>query len=95
MSWIFVRTKVAPGWVLEAGFVSPVKPVLLAVRAREPCQSRARRATAPGIGRRVAKLEQEIGHRFRNDLAMADIITAVEHASPANPATQGQRPPSS
>lgn len=40
----------------------------------------------PELAAEYAELEAEIGHRFRNDLSMADIITAAEQASPEKPA---------
>ncbi|SEP50605.1 phosphoadenosine phosphosulfate reductase family protein [Amycolatopsis saalfeldensis] len=37
----------------------------------------------PTLAAEYAELEAEIGHRFRNDLSMADIITAAEQAAAA------------
>ncbi|MCE7010477.1 hypothetical protein LWC34_47900 [Kibdelosporangium philippinense] len=34
----------------------------------------------PELAAEYAELETEIGHRFRNDMSMADIITAAEQA---------------
>jgi 3'-phosphoadenosine 5'-phosphosulfate sulfotransferase (PAPS reductase)/FAD synthetase len=36
----------------------------------------------PTLAAEYAELEAEIGHRFRNDLSMAEIITAAERATP-------------
>jgi hypothetical protein len=37
----------------------------------------------PSLAAEYAELEAEIGHRFRNDLSMAEIITAAEQAATA------------
>lgn len=36
----------------------------------------------PKLVAEYAELEAEIGHRFRNDLSMAEIIIAAERAAP-------------
>lgn len=35
----------------------------------------------PELAAEYAELEAEIGHRFRNDLSMAEIITAAEQTT--------------
>jgi hypothetical protein len=42
----------------------------------------------PSLATEYAELEAEIGHRFRNDLSMAEIIAAAEQAATAEPSEE-------
>jgi 3'-phosphoadenosine 5'-phosphosulfate sulfotransferase (PAPS reductase)/FAD synthetase len=46
----------------------------------------------PELAAEYAELESEIGHRFRNDMSMADIITAAEQADTAQISSNHRTP---
>jgi hypothetical protein len=44
----------------------------------------------PTLAAAYAQLEAEIGHRFRNDMSMADIITAAEESAASEHADEAE-----